>query len=147
MSRGPAHEPDGRTGNASVTRKQGRELPGRSTCDRGPVRHLVRLVNGYTLGPRRGWYSRRTRLSRSDPFPGQLMPLTRGGPMTHEPIVVSPHEDGGCTRQAVKPGAMPSPELPAVYEPPMLVDLGHVREVTLGSSPSGSADANAQYYY
>ncbi|XIG80380.1 putative RiPP precursor [Streptomyces sp. SGAir0957] len=29
----------------------------------------------------------------------------------------------------------------------MVVDLGHVREVTLGSSPSGIADANAQYYY
>ncbi|WP_433543734.1 lasso RiPP family leader peptide-containing protein (plasmid) [Streptomyces sp. CA-294286] len=42
---------------------------------------------------------------------------------------------------------MPSPEEPAAYEPPTLVDLGHVREVTLGSSPSGRADANAQYYY
>ncbi|MFE6286236.1 lasso RiPP family leader peptide-containing protein [Streptomyces sp. NPDC057877] len=33
------------------------------------------------------------------------------------------------------------------YEAPSLIDLGHVREVTLGSSPSGSADANAQYYW
>ncbi|MFD0312896.1 lasso RiPP family leader peptide-containing protein [Streptomyces flavalbus] len=41
----------------------------------------------------------------------------------------------------------PSPGDPVPYEAPSLVDLGHVREVTLGSSPSGSADANAQYYW
>jgi hypothetical protein len=67
--------------------------------------------------------------------------------MTYEPIAVSTYEDFGYPRQAVKAGAVPSPEEPAAYESPMLVDLGHVREVTLGSSPSGSADANAQYYY
>ncbi|MER7099925.1 lasso RiPP family leader peptide-containing protein [Streptomyces humidus] len=33
------------------------------------------------------------------------------------------------------------------YVSPVLVDLGHLREVTLGSSPNGSADANAQYYW
>ncbi|GGO84281.1 lasso RiPP family leader peptide-containing protein [Wenjunlia tyrosinilytica] len=33
------------------------------------------------------------------------------------------------------------------YERPVVVDLGHVREVTLGSSSSGSADANSQYYW
>jgi hypothetical protein len=33
------------------------------------------------------------------------------------------------------------------YEPPALLDLGHVREVTLGSSSSGTADANSQYYW
>ncbi|MFG2635650.1 lasso RiPP family leader peptide-containing protein [Streptomyces sp. NPDC048362] len=33
------------------------------------------------------------------------------------------------------------------YVPPTVVDLGHVRDVTLGSSPSGNADANAQYYW
>nr|ARA91543.1 precursor A [Streptomyces sp.] len=47
----------------------------------------------------------------------------------------------------MKAGAVPSLEEPAAYEPPMVVDLGHVREVTLGSSPNGTADANAQYYY
>jgi hypothetical protein len=35
----------------------------------------------------------------------------------------------------------------ADYEPPLLVDLGHVREATLGSSSSGSSDANSQYYW
>ncbi|MFE6887130.1 lasso RiPP family leader peptide-containing protein [Streptomyces sp. NPDC057694] len=67
--------------------------------------------------------------------------------MTYEPIAVSPYEGFGYPRQAVKVEAMPSPEEPIGYESPMVVDLGHVREVTLGSSPSGSADANAQYYY
>ncbi|MFJ8913293.1 lasso RiPP family leader peptide-containing protein [Amycolatopsis sp. NPDC102389] len=33
------------------------------------------------------------------------------------------------------------------YEPPLLFDLGHVRELTLGSSSSGSADSNSQYYW
>ncbi|MFC5030922.1 lasso RiPP family leader peptide-containing protein [Streptomyces sp. SID13666] len=36
---------------------------------------------------------------------------------------------------------------PAVYEAPLLADLGHVRELTLGSSSSGNADANSQYYW
>jgi hypothetical protein len=67
--------------------------------------------------------------------------------MTYEPIAVSLYEDFGFPREAVEPGAVRSSEEQAAYEPPMLVDLGHVREVTLGSSPSGSADANAQYYY
>jgi hypothetical protein len=44
----------------------------------------------------------------------------------------------------VTAGAVP-PE--AEYEPPALLDLGHVREVTLGSSSSGTADANSQYYW
>ncbi|KFZ77609.1 hypothetical protein ED92_37780 [Amycolatopsis sp. MJM2582] len=35
----------------------------------------------------------------------------------------------------------------AGYEPPLLFDLGHVRELTLGSSSSGSADSNSQYYW
>lgn len=34
-----------------------------------------------------------------------------------------------------------------VYEPPVVVDLGSVRDVTLGSSTSGTADANSQYYW
>ncbi|MFH9015388.1 lasso RiPP family leader peptide-containing protein [Streptomyces sp. NPDC017943] len=67
--------------------------------------------------------------------------------MTYEPTAVSPYEDSGYPRQAVTAEVVPSPEEPAAYESPMLVDLGHVRKVTLGSSPSGSADANAQYYY
>jgi hypothetical protein len=33
------------------------------------------------------------------------------------------------------------------YEPPLVIDLGRVREVTLGSSSSGLADANSQYYW
>ncbi len=33
------------------------------------------------------------------------------------------------------------------YEPPRLTDLGRVREVTLGSSSSGNADSNSQYYW
>ncbi|WP_354609100.1 lasso RiPP family leader peptide-containing protein [Streptomyces panacea] len=34
-----------------------------------------------------------------------------------------------------------------LYEPPVIVDLGSVRDVTLGSSTSGTADANSQYYW
>ncbi|MEU4801829.1 lasso RiPP family leader peptide-containing protein [Actinosynnema sp. NPDC023587] len=33
------------------------------------------------------------------------------------------------------------------YEPPVLIDFGDVRKVTLGSSSSGNADANSQYYW
>lgn len=33
------------------------------------------------------------------------------------------------------------------YEPPRIVEIGHVRELTGGSSASGSADANSQYYW
>lgn len=33
------------------------------------------------------------------------------------------------------------------YEPPCVVDIGHVRELTGGSSASGNADANSQYYW
>jgi hypothetical protein len=33
------------------------------------------------------------------------------------------------------------------YESPLLVELGHVRNLTLGSSASGNADANSQYYW
>ncbi|MGW9498977.1 lasso RiPP family leader peptide-containing protein [Streptomyces prasinus] len=50
-------------------------------------------------------------------------------------------------RRCTRSGAAPSPSGPPAHESPLLVDLGHVREVTLGSSPSGSADANAQYYW
>lgn len=34
-----------------------------------------------------------------------------------------------------------------LYEPPVVIDLGSVRDVTLGSSTSGTADANSQYYW
>ncbi|WP_176968669.1 lasso RiPP family leader peptide-containing protein [Amycolatopsis xylanica] len=33
------------------------------------------------------------------------------------------------------------------YEPPRLFTLGSVRKVTLGSSSSGNADSNSQYYW
>ncbi|MEU1037925.1 lasso RiPP family leader peptide-containing protein [Streptomyces sp. NPDC005551] len=135
------------TGNPPSAGHERHEPPGRRTDADGPVRHRARWGNGYTLGPALP-ESRAHASFRSDPFfPGQPMPQTRGGPMTYEPIAVSPHEDSGYQRQTAGPGAEPSPDEPAAYEPPMLVDLGHVREVTLGSSPSGAADANAQYYY
>jgi hypothetical protein len=35
----------------------------------------------------------------------------------------------------------------AEYEPPRVVDIGHVRELTGGSSGSGNSDANSQYYW
>jgi hypothetical protein len=38
-------------------------------------------------------------------------------------------------------------ELAWDHEPPLIVDLGHVRRITLGSSSSGNADANSQYYW
>lgn len=42
-----------------------------------------------------------------------------------------------------------APFLAAVdsYEPPLVVVPGGVRRITLGSSPSGNADANSQYYW
>lgn len=33
------------------------------------------------------------------------------------------------------------------YDSPLLIDLGHVRDLTLGNSSSGNADANSQYYW
>lgn len=33
------------------------------------------------------------------------------------------------------------------YEPPLVFDLGRVRDLTLGSSSSGNADSNSQYYW
>lgn len=33
------------------------------------------------------------------------------------------------------------------YEPPLMLAPGHVRRITLGSSASGNADANSQYYW
>lgn len=35
---------------------------------------------------------------------------------------------------------------PAVYEPPALVDLGEVREVTLGSKSADTADMDRAHY-
>ncbi|MFF8404016.1 lasso RiPP family leader peptide-containing protein [Streptomyces sp. NPDC014846] len=52
-----------------------------------------------------------------------------------------PRADG----PAATDGAPAAP--PRAYTSPAVVDLGHVRDVTLGSSPSGNADANAQYYW
>ncbi|MGW7197002.1 lasso RiPP family leader peptide-containing protein [Streptomyces chryseus] len=44
-------------------------------------------------------------------------------------------------------GAAADPGRDDSYSPPVVVDLGHVREVTLGSSSSGTADANSHYYW
>ncbi len=44
-------------------------------------------------------------------------------------------------------GAAAEPDRDGSYAPPVVVDLGHVREVTLGSSSSGTADANSHYYW
>jgi hypothetical protein len=38
-------------------------------------------------------------------------------------------------------------ECSADYVPPLLITAGHVRDVTKGSSASGKADANSQYYW
>lgn len=67
--------------------------------------------------------------------------------MAHDTFAEFLCGDSEGERQAAKPGVVPSPCEQAAYESPLLVDLGHVREVTLGSSPSGNADANAQYYW
>lgn len=37
--------------------------------------------------------------------------------------------------------------LETAYVPPLVVDLGTVRDQTLGSSGNGTADANSQYYW
>lgn len=57
-------------------------------------------------------------------------------------------------RRAMPVGAPPAPAEPAddapadlCYEPPQLVELGGVRRLTLGSSSSGNADSNSQYYW
>jgi hypothetical protein len=54
-------------------------------------------------------------------------------------------ECSSTTREAVAPTAE-SGDAPD-YEPPELVDIGHFRELTKGSSSSGSSDANSQYYW
>lgn len=67
--------------------------------------------------------------------------------MTHDAFFefLSDHVEDG--RQGKHPDGAPSSGERLAYVPPELIDLGHVREVTLGSSPNGNADANAQYYW
>ncbi|GAA1348970.1 lasso RiPP family leader peptide-containing protein [Saccharothrix algeriensis] len=50
-------------------------------------------------------------------------------------------------RNAPSTGDRAADRSPAHYEPPVVLDLGDVRRVTLGSSSSGNADANSQYYW
>lgn len=53
----------------------------------------------------------------------------------------SGHESGGPAANLLPPEhALP-------YEPPRVSDLGRVRDVVLGSSSSGNADSNSQYYW
>ena len=33
------------------------------------------------------------------------------------------------------------------YDPPRVIDIGHVRELTKGSAATGNADTNSQYYW
>ncbi|MBW4716282.1 lasso RiPP family leader peptide-containing protein [Saccharothrix obliqua] len=44
-------------------------------------------------------------------------------------------------------GNSPAEPRAVTAEPPVLIDFGDVRRVTLGSSSSGNADANSQYYW
>ncbi|MEU6999073.1 lasso RiPP family leader peptide-containing protein [Nonomuraea sp. NPDC046570] len=37
--------------------------------------------------------------------------------------------------------------VPLPYEPPEIIELGRIRDLVKGSSSSGSADANSQYYW
>lgn len=39
------------------------------------------------------------------------------------------------------------PDFPVDYLPPLLISAGRVRDITKGSSASGNADANSQYYW
>ncbi|MFB8353273.1 lasso RiPP family leader peptide-containing protein [Streptomyces niveus] len=56
---------------------------------------------------------------------------------------VHEYSAGGSPEPAVGPDDVGD----LLYEPPVIVDLGSVRDVTLGSSTSGTADANSQYYW
>ncbi len=47
----------------------------------------------------------------------------------------------------MKPSTADTDDLSVAYERPGLFDLGNVRELTLGSSSSGNADSNSQYYW
>lgn len=40
----------------------------------------------------------------------------------------------------------PTPAAVEVYQSPVVVDLGSVRELTRGSAKNGSCDATSQYY-
>ncbi|MEV8311715.1 lasso RiPP family leader peptide-containing protein [Streptomyces flavidovirens] len=48
-----------------------------------------------------------------------------------------------CSATSRRGGSRPR----RLLRPPVVVDLGHVRKVTLGSSSSGTADANSHYYW
>ena len=52
------------------------------------------------------------------------------------------HRRGTGDTAAALPGE-PDPD----YEPPILVELGAIRDVVLGNSSSGNGDANSQYYW
>lgn len=43
--------------------------------------------------------------------------------------------------------AQPGENQHKTYDSPLLIELGNVRALTLGSSSSGKADANSQYYW
>jgi hypothetical protein len=47
----------------------------------------------------------------------------------------------------VRTAGQPVGDAELFYEPPRLSDLGHVRDLVLGSSSSGNADSNSQYYW
>ncbi|MEU0334604.1 hypothetical protein [Streptomyces sp. NPDC006193] len=58
----------------------------------------------------------------------------------------APAADDGQEQRAHTDGPLPFGE-DLAYVSPALLYLGRIRALTLGSSPSGNADANAQYYW
>ena len=40
-----------------------------------------------------------------------------------------------------------APESADAYEPPQIIVIGNVRDITAGSASSGRRDANSQYYW
>lgn len=56
-------------------------------------------------------------------------------------------ERAGAARASLDASSRGTDQTAAEYETPCVVDIGPVRDVTAGSSSSGTADANSQYYW
>lgn len=78
-----------------------------------------------------------------DPLKGSGVPdLLRGSGRQ-----LRPHDAHASAREDVCAHISAASQPAGNYEPPQVLVIGDVRELTTGSASSGSADANSQYYW
>ena len=52
-----------------------------------------------------------------------------------------------CAEDTAPPSSEAPRRLAKGYEPPRIIVIGNVRDLTMGSASSGRSDANSQYYW